>query len=30
LDEGLEDCIEWVQSNLGDLRDMHWDYVHKP
>jgi dTDP-glucose 4,6-dehydratase len=30
LDEGLADCIEWVKSNLDDLRGMKWDYVHKP
>lgn len=30
LDEGLDDCIEWVKSNLEDLRREPWDYVHKP
>jgi dTDP-glucose 4,6-dehydratase len=30
LDEGLGDCIEWVKSNLDDLCEMKWDYVHKP
>ena len=30
LDDGLEDCIEWVKLNLEDLRGMQWDYVHKP
>ncbi|MZH02590.1 MAG: NAD-dependent epimerase/dehydratase family protein [Nitrospinae bacterium] len=30
LDEGLDDCIEWVKSNLGELSNMNWDYVHKP
>ena len=30
LDEGLDDCIEWVKSNLEDLKNEHWDYVHKP
>ncbi|MBI1175214.1 MAG: NAD-dependent epimerase/dehydratase family protein [Sideroxydans sp.] len=30
LDEGLDDCIEWVKSNLDDLKNEPWDYVHKP
>ena len=30
LDEGLNDCIEWVKSNLDDLKNEPWDYVHKP
>lgn len=30
LDEGLTECIEWVRSNLDDLNNMKWDYIHKP
>jgi dTDP-glucose 4,6-dehydratase len=30
LDDGLDDCIEWVRSNLDVLRNMPWDYIHKP
>ena len=30
LDDGLDDCIEWVKSNLEDLRREPWDYIHKP
>ena len=30
LDKGLDDCIEWVKSNLEDLKSQPWDYVHKP
>lgn len=30
LDEGLDSCIEWVQSNLDDLQNEPWDYIHKP
>ncbi len=30
LDEGLDDCIEWVKLNLEDLKLLPWDYIHKP
>lgn len=30
LDKGLDDCIEWVKSNLEDLKSQPWDYTHKP
>ena len=30
LDEGLDDCIAWVKSNLEVLRHEPWDYIHKP
>ena len=30
LDEGLNDCIEWVKLNLEDLKALPWDYIHKP
>ena len=30
LDAGLDDCVEWVKTNLDDLRSMKWDYIHKP
>ena len=29
LDEGLDDCIEWVKLNLEDLKALPWDYIHK-
>jgi len=29
LNEGLDGCIEWVQSNLDDLKREPWDYIHK-
>ena len=29
LDEGLEDCIAWVDRNLDVLRQQNFDYVHK-
>lgn len=30
LDQGLDDCIEWVKSNLDELKQQPFDYVHKP
>jgi dTDP-glucose 4,6-dehydratase len=30
LEDGLSDCIEWVKLNLGDLKALPWDYIHKP
>jgi dTDP-glucose 4,6-dehydratase len=30
LDAGLDDCVEWVKTNLDDLCRMKWDYIHKP
>jgi dTDP-glucose 4,6-dehydratase len=29
LDEGLDDCIQWVDGNIEALRDENFDYVHK-
>lgn len=30
LDQGLDDCIGWVKSNLDELKQQPFDYVHKP
>jgi dTDP-glucose 4,6-dehydratase len=30
LDRGLDDCIAWVKSNLDELKQQPFDYVHKP
>lgn len=30
LDKGIDDCINWVQSNLNLLKQLPMDYVHKP
>jgi len=30
LDNGLDDCIAWVKSNLSELKQQPFDYVHKP
>lgn len=30
LDQGLDECIEWVQSNLDILKNQPFDYQHKP
>jgi dTDP-glucose 4,6-dehydratase len=30
LEQGLEDCISWVDSNLDDLKQQDFDYIHKP
>jgi dTDP-glucose 4,6-dehydratase len=29
LDEGLDDCIRWVDRNIEVLRHQNFDYVHK-
>jgi len=29
LDEGLDDCIQWVDRNIDVLRHQNFDYVHK-
>ena len=30
LEEGIEDTIKWVKANLDRLKDMPFDYIHKP
>jgi nucleoside-diphosphate-sugar epimerase len=30
LDAGLVDCIAWVKKNFEDLRQLPYDYIHKP
>jgi dTDP-glucose 4,6-dehydratase len=30
LDQGLDECIAWVRSNLDALKAQPFDYVHKP
>jgi dTDP-glucose 4,6-dehydratase len=30
LDQGLDECIAWVQNNLDILRDQPFNYMHKP
>jgi len=30
LNSGLDECIDWVEKNLADLRDQPQSYVHKP
>ena len=30
LDAGLDDCISWVDSNMDDLKQQEFDYIHKP
>ena len=30
LNDGLDDCVAWVKSNLDDLKREPCDYVHKP
>jgi len=29
LDEGLDDCIQWVKTNYDDLKNKQLDYIHK-
>ena len=29
LDEGIERTIEWIDSNLEEIRNQEWDYKHK-
>lgn len=30
LDAGLDDCIAWAKRNFDDLRQLPYDYIHKP
>lgn len=30
VDEGLDQCIDWVKANLKTLKRQPFDYVHKP
>jgi len=30
LDQGIDDCIEWVEKNLETLKNQPFDYIHKP
>jgi dTDP-glucose 4,6-dehydratase len=30
LDAGLDECIDWVKSNLEELKRQPFDYIHKP
>ena len=30
LEEGLDQCIEWVKANLDTLKHQPFDYIHKP
>jgi len=30
LDQGLDDCIAWVERNLADLKQLPANYIHKP
>lgn len=30
LDEGLDECITWVRTNLESLKNSPYDYIHKP
>jgi dTDP-glucose 4,6-dehydratase len=30
LEQGLEECIDWVDSNLDVLKEQSHDYIHKP
>jgi dTDP-glucose 4,6-dehydratase len=30
LDEGIDQCIAWVKANLAELRQLPYDYQHKP
>jgi dTDP-glucose 4,6-dehydratase len=29
FDVGLDDTIEWIQSSLGEIKSLKWDYQHK-
>ena len=29
LDQGVDQCIEWVQRNFDALKDQSFDYIHK-
>ena len=30
LDQGLDECIAWVDANFEDLKQQDFDYIHKP
>ena len=30
LDEGLDQCINWIKNNLAALKEQPFDYIHKP
>ncbi len=30
LDEGLDQCIAWIDQYLPDIRNLPYDYIHKP
>lgn len=30
LDAGLDECIAWVKKHFEDLRQLPYDYIHKP
>ncbi len=30
LDAGIDECIDWVDRNLNELKDQPLDYVHQP
>jgi dTDP-glucose 4,6-dehydratase len=30
LDAGLDDCIAWAKKNFEDLKQLPYDYIHKP
>jgi dTDP-glucose 4,6-dehydratase len=30
LEAGLDDCIAWVQRHFDELRQLPYDYIHKP
>lgn len=30
LDQGLDQCVDWVKKNLADLKQQPFDYIHKP
>lgn len=30
LDQGLDQCIEWIKNNLAELKQQPFDYIHKP
>ena len=30
LDQGLDQCVDWVKKNLAELKQQPFDYIHKP
>lgn len=30
LDQGLDDCIDWVRKHFATLKELPYDYIHKP